>query len=292
MSSFRYEYAVIGGDLRQAYLLKELECRKENVCHFALCPQARQVCHTSYSPALSSLEAAVTGSKRIICPIPFGKDPDCLNQSSLKKNISLQQVLSLLMPGQYFFAGCIPGSFRQKALKKDVSVYDLMEDLALAYFNTVATAEGVLCEAIRSAPINLHKSRCAVLGYGKCGRILADRLCKLSCHVTVVSSCWEELAQAALSAEEALELRMFLSHPDGYDFIFNTIPAMILTKEVLMHIHPQTQILDIASSPGGVDFAAAKERNIRAVHLPGLPGRYAPLSSARAILASIQRSST
>ena len=74
MSSFRYEYAVIGGDLRQAYLLKELECRKENVCHFALCPQARQVCHTSYSPALSSLEAAVTGSKRIICPIPFGKD--------------------------------------------------------------------------------------------------------------------------------------------------------------------------------------------------------------------------
>ncbi len=130
------------------------------------------------------------------------------------------------------------------------------------------------------------------MGYGKCGRILADRLCKLSCHVTVVSSCWEELAQAALSAEEALELRMFLSHADGYDFIFNTIPAMILTKEVLMHIHPQTQILDIASSPGGVDFAAAKERNIRAVHLPGLPGRYAPLSSARAILASIQRSST
>ena len=283
MNPFCYDYAVIGGDLRKIYLIEELAKENNNLCHYALCQPMQQTFPANQITAQTSIEAAITNSRHIICPIPLSKNSDTLNQSGIKRNIPLKQILSLLTPGQYFFAGCIPKTFRQEALKKDVFVFDFMKDSELSYFNTIATAEGVICEAIKASPMNLHKSRCAVLGYGKCGRILTDDLKRMFCYVTVVSSCKEELAQAVLSADDTLDLSSFFTHIGEYDFIFNTIPAIILTKETLTHVNPQTRILDIASAPGGVDFAAAKELHIPAVFCPGLPGKYAPLSSARAI---------
>ena len=64
------------------------------------------------------------------------------------------------------------------------------------------------------------------------------------------------------------------------DFIFNTVPERILSEERLRHVGKNTWILDIASAPGGVDYRAAEALSVNAVLLPGLPGRYAPVSSA------------
>lgn len=64
------------------------------------------------------------------------------------------------------------------------------------------------------------------------------------------------------------------------DFIFNTVPERILSEERLRHVGKNTWILDIASAPGGVDYRAAEALSVNAVLLPGLPGRYAPASSA------------
>lgn len=289
MNQFRYDYAVIGGDLRQIYLLSELSKTTHALCHYALCQPPKQFFPTQHFTAMTSLETAAANSRHIICPIPLSKDSDLLNQSGVKKNIPLKQLLSLLTPEQCFFAGCIPDAFRQEALKKSVLVFDFMKDSELSYFNTIATAEGVICQAITASPMNLHKSRCAVLGYGKCGRILTDDLKRMFCYVTAVSSCKEELAQAALSADDAMDLKEFFTCIGEYHFIFNTIPSVILTKDILAHVNPQTRILDIASAPGGVDYAAAKELNIPAILCPGLPGKYAPLSSAQAILRCIEK---
>jgi len=288
MNQFRYDYAVIGGDLRQVYLANELEKTGRPVCHFALCQPVKQFFPENHSQPFTTLEAAVTNARRIVCPIPLSKDQDSLNQSGVKKNIHFKQLLSLLAPGQLFFAGCIPDDFSKEACKKSILVYDLMKDPILSYFNTIATAEGVICEAIRLSPVNLHKSRCAVLGYGKCVRTLTDDLKSMRCYVTVVSAFEEELAQAVPSADEVLDFSSFSNRIGQYDFIFNTVPALVLTKEALLCANPVTRILDIASFPGGVDFDAAKELNIPAVSCPGLPGKYAPLSSARAILQSIR----
>lgn len=64
------------------------------------------------------------------------------------------------------------------------------------------------------------------------------------------------------------------------DFIFNTVPERILSEERLRHVGKNTWILDIASAPGGVDYGAAEALSVNAILLPGLPGRYAPASSA------------
>lgn len=282
MNSFRYDYAVIGGDMRQVYLTQLLAEENKTVCCSALCTT-----DTSGYAASVPLETALGSSAHIIGPIPLSKDGGFFHQSGLKKNIPLKQLFTLLKPGQRFSAGCIPEDIRREALEKGVCVSDFMQDAALAHFNTIATAEGVICEAIKSSPVNLHKSCCAVLGYGKCGRILADDLKRMFCYVTVAASFEEELAQAAVYADETLRLESFLLRINKYDFIFNTIPNITLTRKALSRVKPSAVILDIASAPGGIELTAAKELSVNARSCPGLPGKYAPLSSARAIKETI-----
>ena len=47
------------------------------------------------------------------------------------------------------------------------------------------------------------------------------------------------------------------------DVVFNTIPPVVLTREILEKMAKEALIIDIASSPGGVDFQAAADLNIR-----------------------------
>ena len=291
MKSFCYDYAVIGGDLRQLYLVRELAAPNSNVCYYALC-QPMQSLRLSASTAVScdSLEDAIDHSECILCPMPLSKDGVSLNQTAFEDTIFINQILTRLKKGQIFFAGGISRNFRLTAQKKGVRVFDFMQDITLAHFNSIATAEGVICEAIKNSSINLHNSRCAVLGYGKCGHTIAAYLKRMFCLVTVASLDETERAQAALFTDHVMDLETFQGQIEGYDFIFNTIPALILTRESLSHVKSTATILDIASFPGGVDFEAAKELSVMALSCLSLPGRYAPASSAQAIRMSIETS--
>ena len=290
MNASHYDYAVIGGDLRQVYLTAELVRAGCSVCQYALCRPPEQICPklAGAVPTLS-LEDACSHSSCVVCPIPLSRDGIFLNQNRSKKNIPLSQLLLYLTPGQLFLAGCIPKEFASPARNKNIRCFDFMKDAALSHFNSIATAEGVLCEAIRLSPKNLHQSRCAVLGYGTCGRTIADKLKGMRCYVTVAAAPDAEICQASPLADQALSLSDLFGQIREYDFIFNTVPALLLNKDVLSRVRPDTAVLDIASAPGGVDFAAAKEFSVTALSCPGLPGKYAPLSSAQAVFASILR---
>lgn len=287
----QYDYAVIGGDLRQVYLVEELAHDSNRICHYGLCgvPERHRCSPASFVAAASSLEEICNASPCILCPIPFSKHGEFLHQSAFDKALPLNLLLSNLKPGQSLFAGCIPKDFRSEAVHMGVHVFDLMSDLPLSYFNTIATAEGAICEAIKQSPINLHQSSCAILGYGKCGKTLAAYLKGMFCHVSVASNQEEECAQASLVTDRAQSLEDFGTCVETFDFIFNTIPSIVITSDLLARMKRTVTIIDIASAPGGVDQKAAKKLGIHALSCPGLPGKYAPSSSARAIKKAIER---
>ncbi|MBO5303555.1 MAG: dipicolinate synthase subunit DpsA [Lachnospiraceae bacterium] len=281
----KYSYAVLGGDLRQVYLVKELAAEQKKVCHYAL-PVS---CDLAWGSLKDSLEDVIENTDTVLGPIPLSRDGVSLNQNGEKEEISLQELLRLLKPGQLFCAGCIPDSFSKAASKKGVFLYDYMKDDALAYFNSIATAEGIICEAIKNSHVNLRRSKCAVLGYGKCGKTLANYLKGMFCHVTVVMRSERKLAEGAVMMDNAMDFAAFSKEIGEFDFIFNTIPQVLLTEKLLAGVKSSALILDIASAPGGVDFEAAKEMGIKAVFAPGLPGKYAPHSSAKAIKESVYK---
>ena len=285
-----YDYALIGGDMRQVYLAEALADSSRKICYYALSssPTEGHCSPKSCLTSAASLQEACALSSRIVCPIPLSADGIHLNQKKLADGPTLEKLLTMLHSGQLFFAGAIPSEFKEAAEKKGINVYDLMEVPSLSYFNTLATAEGAICEAISTSPINLHKSRCLILGYGKCGSTLAHYLKGMSCHLDIITRDPLEQSQAALTATHVDGLEALEDRVMAYDFIFNTIPALVLTAPLLKKMKPQVTIIDIASAPGGVDFTAAKQLQLSAILASGLPGKYAPASSARAIKETIE----
>ena len=57
--------------------------------------------------------------------------------------------------------------------------------------------------------------------------------------------------------------------------IFNTVPALVLTREILKNVRSGAAIIDLASAPGGTDFAAAGVWHQCCLAL-GLPEKWRP----------------
>ena len=74
-----------------------------------------------------------------------------------------------------------------------------------------------------------------------------------------------------------------LDDAGDFDVIFNTVPALIFSRERLEKLEKSTLLIDLASRPGGVDFNAAAELQVKTIWALSLPGRVAPKSAGRKI---------
>lgn len=170
-------------------------------------------------------------------------------------------------------------------------VIEYMQRDSVAYKNAIATAEGAVAEAIIRSTINLCGSSSLVLGYGRCGKILADRLVQMYSVVTVMERKEELRAEAQGCGCRAVRFQIpaFLQREGRkYDFVFNTVPAMVLDSRCLKLLNRNVTIIDIASKPGGVDYEYCRVHQMNAVNALGLPGKYAPKTSAEILLEVIE----
>lgn len=338
-----FDFFVIGGDMRQAYLADILQRQGYQVSDFLL-PQLRREEKPQGGSLLFELLqdsdlitqeksqqidflARLSESFAVLAPIPLSKDGIILNSTKENTKISLDFIIEHLKEGQYFFAGCIPAWFIGKCEQKGVFCYDYMKDEPLAVRNAVATAEGVLAEAILKYPGNLHDTDCLVLGFGKCGRVLAEKLKGLSAKVTVcirkdsdyawAKACGYEAVYFDIKPTENKRGKMACSYKEtkiccqslmnssicGYEctkkylnchisefpLIFNTVPSLVLHRELLSELQKDAMIFDIASAPGGIDYEVSKRLGISANLYPSLPGKYAPKASAEVMVEAIKR---
>ena len=114
----------------------------------------------------------------------------------------------------------------------------------------------------------------------RCAAILADRLKGMGARVTVAGRNASRLVPAHCMGYDTCLLKELGAVIGESDFIFNTIPSLVLDAALANQVQENAAVIDIASAPGGVDFQALERRNIRARLCPGLPGRCSPLSSA------------
>lgn len=203
----------------------------------------------------------------ILLPVPCSEDV-------------LESLFERIASGATVIGGRLPAWFVHKCKLQKIHVYDYMTSSSVAIHNAVATAEGAICEAISTSPWNLFQNKCLVMGYGRCGSVLADRLHRLGAVVYVSARDPQKRACAEVMGHKIFRPATDLS--DCY-FVFNTIPAPVLDASILSGLPKSTVIIDIASAPGGCDFAYCKEHGIQAALYPALPAKYAPKSSAQII---------
>jgi dipicolinate synthase subunit A len=176
------------------------------------------------------------------------------------------------------------GSFlKEEAAAADIELHELLGRDDFALHNAVPTAEGAIWEAMKRSDVTVAGSNTHVVGYGRCGKVLANHLQGLNSTVTVVSQTSEKRAEAAALGFQDQPLEYWDDLVGQADFIFNTVPAQLVDAAMLARTRDSVVIIDIASAPGGVDFQAAHDLGREAVLTPSLPGKQAPRTAGIAM---------
>lgn len=278
----KYDIAIIGGDRRTACMAPILAEKGYRIICF-------RTVQTAYSPSIKSritysksLRETLDAAPVIIGGIPFTKSGSLYCEESVPDAVvSISEIQRSIRKHQKIFAGVIPESFRQTCEEREISCYDFMRDEPITLYNAVSTAEGAILEALLHKGTNLHMSHALVLGYGRCGKVIADRLKGLHACVTVCANDANELALACALGFETMHLSNLCRKICCYEYIFNTIPARVLNRKCLEKTAPDAIIIDIASNKTGADYESAGQFGVNIRFCPGLPGKYAGESCAK-----------
>ncbi len=213
----------------------------------------------------------------IIGPTPFSKDDIKVNGESLECN-DIIKVLS--NSSKVLYAGSISENMKSKLKKNKVKFFDLLDQENVAILNAIPTAEGAIATAINMTDFTIHGSNCLVLGYGKIGKILSKMLCGFGANVFCEARKKEDIAFIDAMGYNSVSLDKLDEYLSNMDIIFNTVPSMILDSCRLQSLNKKCAIIDLASSPGGVDFSKAKELKINTTWALALPTKVAPYTAA------------
>lgn len=269
---------VIGGDTRQLEAAYALACDGFRVDCFAV---PRKQGRYGNIKRVQSPAEAVQGACAVLLGVPFSCDGKHINRGTSETAITVTELLSIMSPGQLLLGGKLTKSLCEEASALGIDAIDYLEIESLSVANAVPTAEGALALAMKELEITVHGSRSLVIGYGRVAKVLARLLLAMGSRVTVAARRSSVKAWCNVSGYDFMPTQNIAL--SGYDVIFNTVPYPLLTGEQLGGADEGSLIIDLASSPGGVDMTAAKELDCRVLRALSLPGKVAPVTAGRII---------
>lgn len=265
----------IGGDSRQIHLINYLIAYGYNVSSSALYSELL----SDKCNLLNNYKDALQTHHIILGPTPFSKDGKQINTLKNDIIIYINELKSLLTPEHLIIGGSIPSILSEALAKKNIPYIDLLQNDSVAIENAVSTAEGAIAKAITQSPINVNSSNCLVVGYGKCGKVIANKLSGLGAKVNITTRSSQNNAIAKSNGFTLVNPSDLIMKINTFEFIFNTVPDKILTSEYLSLLNPDVTIIDIASAPGGLDYDYINTTKINAFLYLGIPGKISPKSS-------------
>ncbi len=270
-------FGIIGGDKRQICLAKSLVADGYNVYTFGF-DQAEEIKGTI--PA--SCEEIALLCHNLIFPLPVTFDGVYLNAPYAKDKMLLTDHLAGQMKGKRIFGGMINRLKATSPLWEEAECLDYSTREEFAVQNAVPTAEGALEIAMRESLGTLNGSRCLVVGYGRIGKVLSNMLAGLGAKVTVAARRPSDLSWISLHGYQCLDIHKMEGNTD-FDFVFNTVPALIFYRKLLSKLSTDCLCIELASTPGGFDFDAAEKLGISVIKAASLPGKVAPKAAGEII---------
>ena len=269
--------SILGGDLRQVYLARMLLEDGKNVATWGL----EQGGGINGVPLDQALEGEL-----LLLPMPVCRN-GMLHLPLTETELEAERLWARLRYDQLLLGGLTGDLSRRLMTDYGLTLLDYYAREETQVANAVPTAEGALQLAMESTDSTLHNSRCLIIGYGRIGRLLADRLLALGAEVTVSARKYGDLAWIEAWGCHSVQTGALTGQLERFDLIFNTAPALILDGARLRETRKNCVIIDLASAPGGVDLEAAKRLSRQVILAPGLPGKVAPRTAAAAIRDSV-----
>ncbi|MBP3376281.1 MAG: hypothetical protein J6L83_05910 [Clostridia bacterium] len=290
--SEKYTFEILGGDRRQSVVAKELlalghSVRAYGVGDLFLDVGGIELC--------LSYEKAIMGCDAVILPLPVSRDGETLNISSVEKKESpkLCEVVKNIAKCEnaIVVGGLIPESMRRCALDHSVQMVDYYGSEELQRKNALPSAEGAIMIAMENTETVLEGASVLVSGYGRIGRLIAEKIKMLGAEVSVAARRDEVLCEISMSGYGAVRttnIDEMSRAVQESEIIFNTVPEIIFAGKTLDCAKDKPLYIEIASSPGGIDLPRARELGYKIISAPSLPGKYAPQSAGKYIFETIR----
>lgn len=346
-------FGIVGGDSRFVVLARLLEQDGHLVLTYGL---AGQGVEGTVSQDAEALEAALSADT-VFLPLPLCRADGKLNCAGA--SLSVTDVLNLLSRNgsadgsradsgadgnraagqkrdraagqkrdctpsrQVILAGMVPDEVRREAERRGVRLVDYARRESFAIGNAAATVDGAVCLTVQRTGESLLGKRCLVLGFGRIGKLLCLRLRAIGAEVTAAARKGTDRAWVRAMGFAALDTGRLSGRLDGFDVVYNTVPAEVLDAsllEELAGVRPGTAGDDAgleetrrdaaergAEKRGAAERSAEKSRNavppllvelasrpgfrrdaaerlgLRVLEARGLPGKLVP-STAAAVL--------
>lgn len=270
--------AIIGGDDREIILVKSLVDNGYFIKVFglpaSLMPSNVQVC--------LSFREAIKDADAVILPMPGINNKGILYAKFSHDDIQiLLEDFAHIAQNVPVFVGAASKYLKELAETISFPLIEVADTDEIAIPNSVPSAEGAIQLAMEKLPITMHSSQSFVIGYGRVAPTLCTMLKGLGAEVTVCARNLSQLAKCQVLGYRTKTLKELPKSVNQADVVFNTVPSLIIGEQVLLHVRKEALIIDLASSPGGTDFEAAKRLGISAILASGLPGKVAPLTAGK-----------
>lgn len=268
---YRRKYVVIGGDMRNLYLVDLLKKDYQYVEIYGFEKSGKP-----WALKNSPLDYILDGAQVIIGGIPLLTQNNYLNMPLSSERLAFSELIGKVPEGALFIAGKIPEKAAEQLESKNVRCVDLLDREDMAVLNAVPSAEGAIDILIQELPKTLMDSRILIAGYGRVGKILAKLLHGFGAEVWVSARKYSDLAWIEAQGLKPIPMNQFGRYVGDMDAIVNTVPAVIITKEILEKVRSDCFLLDLASVPGGIDHKTAEAMGFKVKWALGLPGKIAP----------------
>jgi dipicolinate synthase subunit A len=176
-----------------------------------------------------------------------------------------------------------------EAMGKAITLKRYRDDEVFLQENADISAEGALCYAMQQLDVCMAGLSVLVIGYGRFGRALAQKLRNLDANVIVAARSDAARLKARSDGMHAVDLPEIPQAAGGIRVLMNTVPARVVEEKALEMLPPNALLLELAGRPYGFDLKMAESMGFSAVKLPGIPARYAPESAAKALYEAMNR---
>ncbi len=265
---------IAGGDMRQIYCGKKL-AEKYSVSVMGF--------DREYIPKI--LGTADISKKNlydsIILPVSAENDSGGIYTPCFSGKTDFSDVKEMLKPDGTVFHGRISGE--HKKIFTNTCDYSAREDFCMR--NAVPTAEGAVKTALEELPVTLCGLKILIVGMGRIGTVLVRILQGFGADITVAVRNSNGSAKAYAAGVKSVCTAMTGT---DYRLVFNTVPSMIFTRDILSRFNRDTLFIDLASKPGGIDFGSASELGMHVIWALGIPGKTAPVTAGEIIADTIE----
>lgn len=272
-----FNICFLGGDARQYYAAAELS-RKKDVRVFVSSEtscEGVELCASGDVVFEKNLQKALYNSNVVVFPI---------SASSYEIELQFANIVGeIACKGGIVIGGRFSPYMIEVLEESAVTYFDYCKDENFIIKNAFITAEGAIKLAMDASGTMLRDTYCAIVGFGRIGKVLARLLLSMGNKPTVYARRQES---RTLAAEMGCDIVEELSQLEA-EIVFNTVPERIITNEMLMGFSGKRFFIELASMPGGFDPDIAAQFSHIVIDGRGLPGKYAPISAGRAVAESI-----